>query len=306
MPDSREAGVIMLADKVEAATRTIQDPTEEKFRSMIHSIINSVMADGQFSECPLTFQELYTIADTFVAVLQGIHHQRIEYPQTASISAGRKDVPPAPRTTSEGIITLGDPHGDGPARGLASSGPAHRRRRHRPGLRGRRAPAEGRWRPGVILLGVEGEVPVELDALLEPLRRDSQALLVALGRADSELSITLTDDAHIAPMNQRWRGKAGPTDVLSFPQETPPGLPVDLLGDVVISVQTASRQGLERGHDLHTELRVLLVHGLCHLLGHDHLVESEARVMRHEERRLLRVLLGDEAPLGLVEAALGG
>ena len=87
-PSTREAGIIMLADKVEAATRTIRHPTERNIRAMITSIINSVMADGQFDECPLTFQEIHTVAETFVMVLMGIHHSRIEYPDTKDISAG--------------------------------------------------------------------------------------------------------------------------------------------------------------------------------------------------------------------------
>jgi len=105
-PDSKESGILMLADKVEAATRTIAEPSEDKFRSMIHAIINSVMADNQFEDCPLTFQELYTISDAFVGVLMGIHHQRIEYPQTAHLTAARKDVPPPPRDNRPDIITL--------------------------------------------------------------------------------------------------------------------------------------------------------------------------------------------------------
>jgi cyclic-di-AMP phosphodiesterase PgpH len=106
-PSTREAGVIMLADKVEAATRTIRVPNEESIRNMIHRIINSVMADGQFSECPLTFQEIHNIADTFVKVLLGIYHQRIEYPQTADVSRG--DVTPTPadvRTTGNSRASL--------------------------------------------------------------------------------------------------------------------------------------------------------------------------------------------------------
>ncbi|MEZ4319156.1 MAG: HDIG domain-containing protein [Myxococcota bacterium] len=106
-PDTREAGIIMLADKVEAATRTIRSPTEENIRAMISRIVSSVMADGQFSECPLTFQEIHTIADTFVTVLLGIYHQRIEYPQTAEISNGGDSSTgrPAPTRTA-GLITL--------------------------------------------------------------------------------------------------------------------------------------------------------------------------------------------------------
>ncbi|MCB9678562.1 MAG: HDIG domain-containing protein [Alphaproteobacteria bacterium] len=102
-PDTREAGIIMLADKVEAATRTIRSPTEDNIRAMISRIVSSVMADGQFSECPLTFQEIHTVADTFVTVLLGIYHQRIEYPQTAEISGGDA----TPRAVAKaGLITL--------------------------------------------------------------------------------------------------------------------------------------------------------------------------------------------------------
>ncbi len=101
-PDTREAGIIMLADKVEAACRTIKEPDEERFRAMIQAIVNQVMADGQLEECPLTVRELYQIANAFVTVLLGIYHHRIEYPGTKSISSGAK-VAPVPR---QGTITL--------------------------------------------------------------------------------------------------------------------------------------------------------------------------------------------------------
>lgn len=79
-PNSREHGIIMLADKVEAACRTIKDPTPEKLREMIQKLVNSTIEDGQFEDCPLTLKELYTIIDTFTHTLVGIYHQRIEYP----------------------------------------------------------------------------------------------------------------------------------------------------------------------------------------------------------------------------------
>ena len=100
-PSSREAGVIMLADKVEAATRTLAQPTEANLRAMISRIVNSVVADGQFSECPLTFEEIHTLAETFVGVLLGIYHQRIEYPQTADLSRAAEPTP-APVTPRRG------------------------------------------------------------------------------------------------------------------------------------------------------------------------------------------------------------
>ncbi|MSQ02863.1 MAG: HDIG domain-containing protein [Myxococcales bacterium] len=101
-PNTREAGIIMLADKVEAACRTIKEPSEERMRAMIQAIINQVMADGQLEECPLTVRELYQIANSFVSVLLGIYHHRIEYPDTRAISSGGKFAP-VPR---QGTITL--------------------------------------------------------------------------------------------------------------------------------------------------------------------------------------------------------
>lgn len=104
-PNTREAGVVMLADKVEAATRTLHDPSEANLRAMINRIINSVMSDDQFSDCPLTFREIYVIADEFTRVLRGIYHQRIEYPQTASVSRATSR-PPRGELPAPGVVTL--------------------------------------------------------------------------------------------------------------------------------------------------------------------------------------------------------
>lgn len=129
-----------------------------------------------------------------------------------------------------------------------------------------------------------------------PLRADARKLLAVLGRTDAELSVLLCDDEFIRDLNLQWRQKDEPTDVLSFEM----GDPV-VLGDVVVSLDTAMRQASERGHDLHTELRVLLVHGLLHLLGYDHEVEGEDAEMAAEENRLLMAL--GVAPIGLVARA---
>jgi probable rRNA maturation factor len=109
-----------------------------------------------------------------------------------------------------------------------------------------------------------------------------------------ELSVLLTDDAGIHPMNLDYRGKDKPTDVLSFGQGgfhqgervATHGDP-NVLGDVVISLETAQRQADERGHPIEHELRVLIVHGLVHLLGWDHEDDVEAEQMESVERDLL-------------------
>jgi putative nucleotidyltransferase with HDIG domain len=92
-PNTREAGVILLADKVEAATRTIRQPTEHAIRAMIQRILNATVADGQLDECPLTVREIAVSVDVFTRVLVGIYHQRIEYAATADLSRGEAPEP---------------------------------------------------------------------------------------------------------------------------------------------------------------------------------------------------------------------
>jgi len=124
------------------------------------------------------------------------------------------------------------------------------------------------------------------------LARRARAVLRALGHARSELSLALVDDAAIAALNERDRGRPGATDVLSYsllegPHSEQRG---GLLGDVVISVDTAARQARRSRCSLDDECLRLLVHGVLHLLGHDHEQDDEARRMRAEERRLLRAI----------------
>jgi cyclic-di-AMP phosphodiesterase PgpH len=79
-PNTRETGIIFLADRVEAACRTLKDPSAESIRQLIQAMVNDAVADGQLEECPLTLQELYTIIESMVQTLLGIYHHRIEYP----------------------------------------------------------------------------------------------------------------------------------------------------------------------------------------------------------------------------------
>jgi probable rRNA maturation factor len=108
--------------------------------------------------------------------------------------------------------------------------------------------------------------------------------LEVLGLSKAELSIVLVSDAQIKRLNKLYRNKDKPTDVLSFPiGEKVKGWLI--LGDIVISVDTARRQAKELGHSLEEELKRLLVHGLVHLLGYDHEVggEEEKKFFELEE-----------------------
>ncbi len=100
LPNTRETGIILLADKAEAACRTLKDPTAESIRAMIQKLVNGAVVDGQLEKCPLTISELYTIIDTFTETLLGIYHHRIEYP-------GMPVLPPkGDQTVQSSIITL--------------------------------------------------------------------------------------------------------------------------------------------------------------------------------------------------------
>lgn len=79
-PRSREAAIIMIADSVEAAARTVDEPTPGKLRNMVDMIIGRLRDDGQFDECDITLRDLRVVAESFVKVLMGIHHHRIAYP----------------------------------------------------------------------------------------------------------------------------------------------------------------------------------------------------------------------------------
>jgi probable rRNA maturation factor len=124
------------------------------------------------------------------------------------------------------------------------------------------------------------------------LRSDIERLLEAIGEKGSSLSLSFVRDDAIRALNQEHRGKDGATDVLSFPLAEGPkrGPQERLLGDVVISLDAAARQAAGYDATLEMEVRRLLIHGLLHLLGHDHERARERAAMEREERRLARVI----------------
>lgn len=112
-------------------------------------------------------------------------------------------------------------------------------------------------------------------------------LLKAVDEDRASISLTIVNDAAIRELNNAHRGKDKATDVLSFPFE-PSEVegPERLLGDIVISVETARRQAADYDATLQNEVYRLAIHGLLHVLGHDHMEAEERAVMEAEERRL--------------------
>ena len=110
------------------------------------------------------------------------------------------------------------------------------------------------------------------------------------GLKSPEVSILLLDDPQITELNKKHLNRDGPTDVISFPMldSTFPDPQPQVLGDVVISVETAARQAREGQCSLYDEVTVLLIHGILHLLGYDHEKSgSEGRRMRKKEKEIL-------------------
>jgi probable rRNA maturation factor len=135
--------------------------------------------------------------------------------------------------------------------------------------------------------------------------RTLETLLAEIGEAGSSVSLTFVRDPAMRELNREHRGKDAPTDVLSFPIHPPDTFdrtgrtrsrrgapdgkapePERMLGDIVISVDTALRQAADYDAPLEREVQRLLIHGVLHLAGHDHMEPDEGARMEAEERRL--------------------
>ena len=144
-----------------------------------------------------------------------------------------------------------------------------------------------------------GKEPDTLEVPQEDVDAVRRAVLTVgrlYGALDAEVSVTLTNDAHIHALNRDYRGVDRPTDVLSFalteseePEifDAPGGV---VLGDLVISLERAAAQAETYGHSFLRELSFLTVHGMLHLLGYDHIEEEERLEMEEEQRYVMDAL----------------
>ena len=141
------------------------------------------------------------------------------------------------------------------------------------------------------MIHIESEFPFSEDLLK---RAVSAALAHQSASVDSELTIVLTDDARLHELNRDYLGIDAPTDVLSFPaSETDPETGARYIGDILISIPCARAQADAAGHPLESEVQLLVVHGVLHLLGHDHAqAEEKARMWKAQAEILERLGLG--------------
>lgn len=147
-----------------------------------------------------------------------------------------------------------------------------------------------------ILISAEPEQPGFPRELEDYVRLAVEKVGELYDAADAEVSVTLTDNAHIHELNRTYRGIDRPTDVLSFAlnesdePEILDGPDVDVLGELVISVERAKEQAIEYGHSLRREIAFLTVHGMLHLLGYDHMEEEDRKEMEEEQRYVMEQL----------------
>jgi len=142
------------------------------------------------------------------------------------------------------------------------------------------------------MIHVESSYPIP-DELLE---RAARAVLEHESESqDGELSIVLTDEARLQELNRDYLGIDAPTDVLSFPaSETDPQTGAPYIGDILISVPRARSQAEAAGHPVESEIQLLVVHGMLHLLGYDHAEPEEKASMWKVQAEVLESLeLGD-------------
>jgi len=121
MPQSREAGILMLADGVEAAARSLGEPTEDRLRAVVQRLINTKFTDGQLQYCDLTLRDLHLIARSFLGVLGGIYHQRPTYPWQKKGADGRREGEGGRRETGR-HRSQGEPRGKDAQEGKGARG----------------------------------------------------------------------------------------------------------------------------------------------------------------------------------------
>jgi probable rRNA maturation factor len=139
------------------------------------------------------------------------------------------------------------------------------------------------------MINIDNQQDFPESALLERAARFT--LELQPDSADADITIVLTDDSQLHELNREFLGVDAPTDVLSFPSsESDPETGATYLGDILISIPRAAQQAQTGGHPLEAEVQLLVVHGVLHLLGHDHAEAEEKALMWNEQAKVLERL----------------
>lgn len=139
------------------------------------------------------------------------------------------------------------------------------------------------------MIGVSIASPQEVVALeYQRLKEVARTVLEGERIRDAKISLAFVDDTTIARINKQFLEHEGPTDVITFPMSGKGAKKLE--GELVIGAEVALREAQERGHDVHQELCLYVIHGLLHLCGFDDRTTKEAAAMRRKEREYLKLL----------------
>ncbi|HIX84858.1 MAG TPA: rRNA maturation RNase YbeY [Candidatus Megamonas gallistercoris] len=140
----------------------------------------------------------------------------------------------------------------------------------------------------IILSSMPENMEIDME-IVNTVRKAAYTVSELYELNNAEVSITFTDNEHIHEINRDYRNVDRPTDVISFAlnegdePEIEGGAPINVLGDIIISVEKAIEQAKDYGHSIEREVAFLTVHGMLHLLGYDHIEEDDRKEMRREE-----------------------
>lgn len=138
---------------------------------------------------------------------------------------------------------------------------------------------------------VDLQVEIEDNDLPDAAQFNQWAEAALTGRKDeAELCIRLVDPEESRELNHQYRGKDKSTNVLSFPFEVPDDIPLNLLGDLVVCAEVVRREAEEQNKPLHNHWAHMVVHGILHLIGYDHINDEDAEEMEQLEREILAQL----------------
>ena len=154
-----------------------------------------------------------------------------------------------------------------------------------------------------IEISVEAGAWQKLSGAEGIVRRAAEAALAETSASGVEIGVVLTDDAKMRALNRTWRGKDTATNVLSFPAPAGGSKEPRLMGDVVLAYETIAREAAEQRIPAQDHLAHLTVHGVLHLLGHDHENDRDADTMERREREIL-AQLGVPDPYARAEATV--
>ncbi len=116
------------------------------------------------------------------------------------------------------------------------------------------------------------------------------AALQSIDEQNPELTIRIVDEVEAQQLNEKWRQRSYPTNVLSFPFDSPPGINIPLLGDIIICAAVVKHEAAEQQKSVESHWAHMIIHGCLHLLGYDHIDDYEANIMENLEIDILHSL----------------